>query len=83
MFLQVLFYFIDSLVNAYLKITTGNCEHPVWVGDGYCDDLTNTEECDYDGGDCCGSCVNAEFCSVCECLGEETGMQEITCKWFW
>ena len=26
------------------------------VGDGYCQDLTNTAECNFDGGDCCGSC---------------------------
>ena len=24
-----------------------------WVGDGYCDDETNSENCNYDGGDCC------------------------------
>ena len=27
------------------------------VGDGYCQDLTNTAECNFDGGDCCGSCI--------------------------
>ena len=24
--------------------------------------------CNYDGGDCCGSCVNKEYCSTCACL---------------
>ena len=24
-----------------------------WVGDGYCDDSNNIEECSYDMGDCC------------------------------
>ena len=28
-----------------------------WVGDGFCDDVTNTESCTYDGGDCCGANV--------------------------
>mmetsp|Transcript_2595 Transcript_2595/g.8079 ORF Transcript_2595/g.8079 Transcript_2595/m.8079 type:complete len:1106 (-) Transcript_2595:252-3569(-) len=30
--------------------------HPVWLGDGFCDDASacyNTAACDYDGGDCC------------------------------
>ena len=28
------------------------CELILWVGDGYCDNATNTPECNYDGGDC-------------------------------
>ena len=39
-----------------------------WVGDGYCDDETNTESCYYDGGDCCGSNVNTQYCTGCVCL---------------
>ena len=27
------------------------------IGDGFCDDELNTEECNFDGGDCCGHCV--------------------------
>ena len=38
-----------------------------WM-DGWMDDLSNTEECDYDGGDCCGTCVLTDYCSKCECL---------------
>ena len=29
-----------------------------WVGDGFCDDMTNSFQCNYDGGDCCGSNVD-------------------------
>ena len=44
------------------------------VGDGFCNDETNNPECNYDGGDCCGSCVVKQYCSDCECLGgENTG----------
>ena len=39
------------------------------VGDGYCDDEANTVECIYDGGDCCGPCINMEHCLECACLG--------------
>ena len=32
------------------------------VGDGYCDALNNTESCNFDGGDCCGStCSDSTF----------------------
>ena len=43
------------------------------VGDGYCHDEANNADCDYDGGDCCGSCVVKKYCSECECLGGVTG----------
>ena len=47
-----------------------DCFSPNWVGDGYCDDETNNEDCEYDGGDCCGNCVNAKFCIECVCSDE-------------
>ena len=37
------------------------------VGDGYCNDETNNPNCNFDGGDCCGPCLNEEFCSECHC----------------
>ena len=46
-----------------------DCDHGHMVGDGYCDNETNTIECMYDGGDCCGSCINMEHCLECACLG--------------
>ena len=48
------------------------CPKPQWVGDGYCDDITNNEACTFDGGDCCGSTVNTEYCTECICLLNET-----------
>ena len=39
----------------------------VLVGDGYCHDVTNKAECNFDGNDCCGFCINTEFCIECEC----------------
>ena len=44
------------------------CENPTWIGDGYCDDITNNPECSYDGGDCCGPAVDTQFCSECQCI---------------
>ena len=43
------------------------------IGNGYCNDEANTAECNYDGGDCCGSCINSEYCTECICLGEVIG----------
>ena len=49
-----------------------DCPHPQWIGDSLCDDKTNTPDCDYDGGDCCGYNVNTDFCSDCKCYVNET-----------
>ena len=43
------------------------------VGDGFCQDSTNNEDCNFDGGDCCGQCVNNKYCQGCECIGEQFG----------
>ena len=45
---------------------------PSIVKDGICNDETNNEECDYDGGDCCSSNINTELCFECICYGKET-----------
>ena len=45
---------------------------PPQVGDGWCNDLTNTPECDYDNGDCCGHDVNKIYCNNCECIQGNT-----------
>ena len=39
-----------------------------WTGDMYCDDINNNMECAYDGGDCCGTNVNTDYCQICGCL---------------
>ena len=49
------------------------CEIPNYHGDNYCDDENNNEACFFDGGDCCGSNVNTQYCSVCQCLEEGGG----------
>ena len=53
----------QSNVNEY------NVTNPL-IGNGYCNDETNNPDCHFDGGDCCGPCLNKEFCSECQCLGE-------------
>ena len=43
------------------------------IGDGYCNDEANTFDCGFDGGDCCGTCVNTDLCTTCSCLSNITG----------
>ena len=50
------------------NISTNSCNYPHWIGDYYCDDINNNEECEWDGGDCCGIDVNINYCTYCECL---------------
>ena len=42
------------------------------MGDGFCNDETNNDACNYDGGDCCGYNVNSTYCSDCLCHIPET-----------
>ena len=43
------------------------------VGDGHCNDEANNLHCDFDGGDCCYSCISKAFCSDCKCLTDNAG----------
>jgi len=38
-----------------------------WAGDGNCDDQNNVCGCDWDGGDCCGTKRNFQYCTHCGC----------------
>ena len=38
-----------------------------WAGDGNCDDQNNVCGCDWDGGDCCGTKKNVQYCTHCGC----------------
>ena len=60
------------MVIIYHKKTCIAGTHPL-VADGFCNDETNNDDCHYDGGDCCGSCINTDYCSQCTCLGEIIG----------
>jgi hypothetical protein len=61
-------------MNLYIQtISYSGCPAISWVGDGYCDDETNIEECQFDGGDCCLENVDLMYCTVCVC--HETGIE--------
>ena len=65
----------NKMEENYLK----NCENPSEVANGFCNDETNIPECNFDGGDCCGSCVKKTFCSICTCLNGGLGMDFTLC----
>ena len=43
------------------------------IGSGICSDVLNNPGCDYDGGDCCGSNVNTDWCIECHCFADCSG----------
>ena len=47
------------------------CDLIKLVGDGVCNDETNTANCNFDGGDCCLNVINKEYCSECTCFLKE------------
>ena len=54
------------------------------IGDGFCQDEVNTEECNYDGGDCCNPSTAINLCTDCTCknaslVGKVTGYTVIEC----
>ena len=66
-------------IHRYLYLTLlhdiifiAGCNQANLISDGYCNDETNNDDCNFDGGDCCGSCINTDFCAHCICLGNVT-----------
>ncbi len=53
-------------------------DHILLVGDGFCDDSSNTEECLYDGNDCCQTAASTDFCQDCICHKSENVVIEVT-----
>ena len=53
------------------KVVASTCSEPChalqWKADGNCDDQNNICGCDWDGGDCCGTKRNLQYCSQCLC----------------
>ena len=50
------------------------------IGNRLCNDEANNEGCNYDGGDCCGACVNREACRECVCYEGGEPTSDFSCK---
>ena len=61
-----------------MLVIVPGCKWPRLIGDGYCNDETNNLHCNFDGGDCCYSCVSTLFCLDCECLTGDDGENDNT-----
>ena len=56
-----------------------NCAAPLdLIANGFCNDESNNAGCNFDGGDCCGFCVNTEYCL--DCLCHEGSAMNLDCK---
>ena len=53
-----------------------NSMYADYIGDGYCDDENNIEDCQFDSGDCCGPDVFTDYCLECICY--ETSLSSTT-----
>ena len=53
-----------------LKPTGCESVVPQYIGDGWCDDENNNNDCNFDGGDCCGPNVGTQYCTQCICYDE-------------
>ena len=63
------FPFLKKLhLNSYVLACNPN---EMWLlGDGYCQDSSNSEQCDFDGGDCC---LNQIIVACYDCMCFEDG----------
>ena len=59
----------STTATATTTIALLSCNSEDLINDGYCDDITNTMICNYDGGDCCLSNIRTPYCTDCKCLG--------------
>ena len=50
-----------------VQATESACPQAENIADGYCDDPTNIENCNYDGGDCCNKNAVYMYCKECTC----------------
>ena len=48
-------------------VSSGCVTNVEWIGNGHCEDETNTFECGFDSGDCCKVPVETSFCAFCIC----------------
>ena len=63
--------------------TNEACQYLSLIGDNYCDDEANTEECLYDLGDCCSVANDRSQCEDCFCFVPNLNSSEPRCAETW
>ncbi len=48
-------------------LLASSCKVPEIIGNGICEDKANTEECRFDGSDCCLAEIDDRTCQTCVC----------------
>ena len=62
-----------SLIYLLFSLEKSNeCKFWYLQGNGFCDDSANTLDCNFDGGDCCGT-IRKGQCEECACKQESQG----------
>ena len=64
--------YITKILFSFFLSSCIDCQFPTLISDGVCNDFNNNRHCSFDGGDCCGPCVNKDSCTECECKTGET-----------
>ena len=65
-------YFDFFIMYIIIFFLVAGCNNVALVGNGFCNDETNNQDCNYDGGDCCVMNANTDSCSDCACHLIET-----------
>ena len=72
---------IDQPMKTHANLTNGSCPVDLdLIGDGYCDDEVNIEECWYDSGDCCAYENDRSQCEACSCYVDSETSQ-VNANW--
>lgn len=58
---------ISTTTTSFTTPTTTMSSKCTYKGDGYCDDINNNADCEFDGGDCCLDPVKTTYCTECIC----------------
>ena len=58
--------FNASTVGTSDLVLLDSCQ--LMIGDGFCDDICNYPEMDFDGGDCCRDTIDNTYCLTCFCF---------------
>lgn len=68
----------ESLDLSLSRYILHSCSYvPFWRHFGYCDDSSNTKDCNFDNGDCCLPTIKTDFCYDCICHLDKLRHQEI------